>query len=87
MPSRKAAELSGQITKTFAAFVLRPSCYRILARRWRCSASELDIVGCLGSTLVFVEVKYRHRQAEWYGLTSKQKRRISRAAALFVSSR
>ncbi|MGB1919941.1 MAG: YraN family protein [Candidatus Puniceispirillaceae bacterium] len=87
MPSRKAAELSGRIAETFAAFVLRLSGYRILARRWRCSAGELDIVACRGSTLVFVEVKYRHSQAQWYGLTAKQKRRISRAAALFVSSR
>jgi putative endonuclease len=87
VPSRKAAELSGRITETFAAFVLRLSGYRILARRWRCSAGELDIVAFRGSNLVFVEMKYRHRQAHRYGPTIKQKRRISRAAALFVSSR
>ena len=47
----------------------------------------MDIVACRGSTLVFVEVKCRHRQAQQLGLTAKQKCRISRATALFVSSR
>ena len=87
MPNRKAAQLSGRIAKTFAAFILRLSGCHIIARRWRCSDAELDIVICRGSRPVFVEVKYRHRQAQWYGLTTKQMRRISRTAALFVSSR
>ena len=87
MSSRKAAELSGRIAETFAAFVLRLSGYRILARLWRCSAVELDIVACRGSALVFVGLKYRHRLAQWYGLAAKQKRRISQAAARLVRSR
>ena len=86
-PSHKAAEVSGRIAEAIAAFVLRLSCYRILARRWRCSAGELDIVARRGSTLAFVEVKYRHRQTQWYGLAQKQKKRITRATALFVSNR
>ena len=72
-PSHKAAEVSGRIAEAIAAFVLRLSGYRILARRWRCSAGELDIVARRGSTLAFVEVKYRHRQTQWYGLAQKQK--------------
>ena len=40
-PSHKAAEVSGRIAEAIAAFVLRLSGYRILARRWRCSAGEL----------------------------------------------
>ena len=76
MPNRKAAQLSGRIAETFAAFVLRLSGCRILARRWRCSDAELDIVACRGSRSVFVEVKFRHRQAKRYGPNTKQKRRI-----------
>ena len=86
-PSHKAAEVSGRIAEAVAAFVLRLPGYRILARRWRCSASELNIVARRGSTLAFVEVEYRHRQTQWYGLTQKQKNRIARATALFVNSR
>lgn len=86
-PSHKAPEVSGRIAKAVAAFVLRLSGYRILARRWRCNASELDIVARRGFTLAFVEVEYRHMQTQWYGLTQKQKNRIARATALFVNSR
>ena len=60
-PSHKAAEVSGWVAEAIAAFVLRLSGYRILARRWRCGAGELDIYAHRGATLAFVEVKYRHR--------------------------
>jgi putative endonuclease len=76
VPNRKAAQLSGRIAETFAAFVLRISGCRILARRWRCNDAELDIVACRGSRPVCVEVKFRQRQAKRYGLNTKQKRRI-----------
>jgi putative endonuclease len=33
--------------------------YRVLARNWRCSIGELDLVLVRGSTLVFCEVKTR----------------------------
>ena len=76
-PSHKAAEVSGRIAEAIAAFVLRLSGYRTLARRWRCSAGELDIVARRGSTLAFVEVKYLHRQTQWYGLTRGGAKRLT----------
>ncbi len=33
--------------------------YTVLARNWRCSDGELDLILCSGSTVVFCEVKTR----------------------------
>ena len=86
-PSHKTAEVPGRIAEAIAAFVLMLSGYCILARRCHCIAGELDIAARRRSTLAFVEVNYRHRQTQCYGLAQKQKKRITRAAAPFVSSR
>jgi putative endonuclease len=39
----------------------RKAGYRLVARNWRCSLGELDLVLIRGTTLVFCEVKTRRR--------------------------
>jgi putative endonuclease len=59
---------------------------RLLARRWRCSGGELDLVLDQGGTVIFVEVKARRRRdraAE--AVTDRQWRRIRAAAEVYLS--
>lgn len=58
-PSRQQAERNGRWAESVAALYLRLKGYRILARRARTRAGEIDIVARHGDTLVFVEVKLR----------------------------
>ncbi|MDP6406801.1 MAG: YraN family protein [Alphaproteobacteria bacterium] len=61
---RQQAEQSGRKAETLAHWLLRLKGYRILARRERTAAGELDIVARRGATLVFVEVKQRPTVAQ-----------------------
>jgi len=57
--SRRRAEDKGRRAETIAVWYLRLKGYRILAKRVRTRAGEIDIVARHGDTLVFVEVKAR----------------------------
>ena len=73
--ARQALGLEGE---TRACQAVETRGYRILARRWRSPAGEIDIVALRGQTLVFVEVKARatlDRAAE--AVTVTQRRRIA----------
>ena len=49
----------GRCGEEIAASYLQKQGYFILARNWRCSTGELDIVAREGGTLAFVEVRTR----------------------------
>ncbi|MGH8862610.1 MAG: YraN family protein [Jatrophihabitantaceae bacterium] len=49
----------GRFGEDLAAERLRADGLTVLARNWRCTDGELDIVAAEGHTLVFVEVKTR----------------------------
>jgi putative endonuclease len=85
-PGRSAAWGRGRIAETAAMLLLLAKGYRILARRWRAPGAEIDIVARRGGTIVFVEVKARRSMdlAE-IALTPAQRRRITRAAELFLA--
>ncbi len=55
--SRKA---TGNLGETLAADYLQQRGYDIVARNWRCSTGEIDVIARDGDTLVFVEVRTRH---------------------------
>ena len=57
--SRVASEAWGRRAETAAAWYLRAKGYRILARRVKTKAGEIDLVARHRDTLVFVEVKAR----------------------------
>ncbi len=79
--SRRAAERRGQWAETLAALYLRAKGYRIIARRFRSRAGEIDLIARRRRHLAFVEVKARARagQAAW-AVTPRQQARIARAA-------
>ncbi len=84
---RRARRL-GLSAETRAVWLLRLKGYRILATRLRTPVGELDIVARRGRCLAFVEVKARPDAAEGlHALTPRQRRRLVRAAALFLGRR
>ena len=58
-PDRVAAFGRGISAESIAAAWLIGKGYRILARRFRCAAGEIDIVAGRRHTVIFVEVKAR----------------------------
>ena len=84
MRNRKAAELFGRMAENVASLILIFQGYSILARRWRCNAGEIDIIARRHRRILFIEVKYRHKLNQWYGIPQRQQRRIMRAAETFA---
>ena len=86
---RLAAEKRGRRSETLAELLLRLKGYRILGRRVRTHAGEIDLIARAPTGLVcFIEVKARADE----GLASealgpRQQTRIARAAELFLASR
>jgi putative endonuclease len=80
-PPRRAAERKGHWAETQAALLLRLKGYRIIERRFRSRAGEIDLIARRGRRLAFVEVKARRTldQAAW-AVTPRQQARIARAA-------
>lgn len=61
--------------------------YRVLARNWRCSIGELDLVLLRGDTLVFCEVKARRGTAfggGWEAVTARKRQKLRALAQTFL---
>jgi putative endonuclease len=85
---RRQAWRRGRRGERLALLALRLAGYRILAHGHRTSPGEIDIIARRGDILAFVEVKARTdfgRAAD--SLLARQRRRIARAAAGFLSAR
>ena len=83
--TRRAAETRGRRAEALAAWALRLKGYRVLARRFRSGAGEIDLIVRRGRTLVFVEVKQRPDEAAAVAaVTPAAARRIARAAELWI---
>lgn len=97
--ARQRAEHQGRTAEFVALVYLMLTCHRILARRWRGSAGEIDLVARRGRRIIFVEVKFRHRSDAGSGAgsgagsdaggipTAQQRQRIARAAQQFCRQR
>jgi putative endonuclease len=86
-PERQVAFKLGLSAESRAAALLIAKGFRIVARRFRCSAGEIDIVAKRGALLIFVEVKARALldDAAW-SVTDRQKRRIASAATAWLAA-
>ncbi|MBZ0139897.1 MAG: YraN family protein [Pseudorhodoplanes sp.] len=85
-PARQVAFRLGLTAENRAAAVLVAKGYRIISRRWRSAAGEIDIVARRGNVLVFIEVKARAAfDAAAYAVTARQQRRIAAAAAAWLA--
>jgi putative endonuclease len=84
-PERVAAFRAGLSAESRAALLLLCKGYRIVARRWKTSVGEIDLIARRGRSLVFIEVKTRQRlddAAE--SLSEGQRRRIVAAAHVWL---
>ncbi|MES2339527.1 MAG: YraN family protein [Pseudomonadota bacterium] len=79
MRDRKAAEAAGRRGERIAGWWLRLKGWRILDRRVRTPAGEVDLVARKGNLVAFVEVKLRTTAAELDHAIDQ--RRLSRVAA------
>ena len=88
-PARRAAETRGRSSETLAAWLLRLKLYRILGRRVRTHAGEIDLVArSPAGVLCFIEVKARRDQRSAIeSVAQRQRARIERAASLFVAGK
>ena len=85
MPTRKdrrAAERAGRRMEFWTALRLRLGGARLLARRGRCPAGEIDLLARRGGLLIVVEVKRRAAFGPDGPVAPAQWRRIARAAEL-----
>ena len=74
---RRRREGWGRKAESLAAFALRLKGYRVLARRLRTPAGEIDLIVRRGATIAFVEVKARAtRGAVASSVSIAQRRRI-----------
>lgn len=86
---RRAAESRGRRSELLAAMFLLLKGYRILGRRVRTRAGEIDLIARSPRGIVcFVEVKARNRRAALEdALGPRQRLRIGRAALLYLAAR
>lgn len=78
---RAEAERQGRRGERIAALWLWLTGWRILARRQRIGAGEVDIIARRGRTVAFVEVKWRRSgEALDFALDAHRLRRVARAA-------
>jgi putative endonuclease len=89
MRKREEAEKRGVRGEAFAALLLRLKGHRILERRIRTHAGEIDLVSMAPfGPVCFVEVKTRARGRDAAEAVSPaQRTRIARAANLYLASR
>jgi putative endonuclease len=78
----------GRLAEQAVADTLERAGWRVVARNWRCTGGELDLVVQRGAKLRVVEVKYRRRAADssWGLVSPAQQARISRAADAFLAA-
>jgi putative endonuclease len=85
---RHRAERRGRFAEQLCRWHLRLRGWRIVAADWRCPSGEIDIVARRRGVLAIVEVKSRRDlDTAAASLLPRQRRRIARAAAAFLSMR
>jgi len=85
-PDRVRRYRSGLAAERLAELALRLRGYRILARRYRTSAGEIDLITVRRRRIGFVEVKARASLADCQAaITPRGRQRVRRAAALWLA--
>lgn len=86
--ARQRAYARGRRGEQIAAWWLRLTGHRVLARGFRCPVGEVDLIVRRGGILAVVEVKRRHSlAAAGEAVRLRQQRRIRRAAEHFLQRR
>lgn len=86
MTKTRTAYQIGLFAEALCRTALRLKGWRIVAKRYRSSLGETDIIACRGKTLALIEVKARATAAEALeAILPRQQLRISRAANEFLA--
>ncbi len=86
-PRRRAGHDFGLRAEFLAALWLQLKLYKVLARRYRVSGGEVDIIAMRGDSIVFVEVKARGDiEAAMIAITPQKQRRFSIAAGRWLAA-
>lgn len=64
MPSADTRRRLGDFGESAVAAYLVRQGYTILARKWRCTVGEIDLIACQGDQVIFVEVRTRRGLAQ-----------------------
>ncbi len=81
---RSRAYIRGLSAEFLCVWLLRLKGYRILARRYRGPAGEIDIIACRGHLIAAIEVKARANLTEALeSVSPRQQRRIARTLLYF----
>jgi putative endonuclease len=84
--ARQAAEASGRRGERIAGWWLRLKGWRILDRRVRTPAGEIDIVARKGALVAFVEVKTRRTAGELdFAIDERRLTRVAAAAEMLMA--
>ena len=84
-PKRQSAEASGRRGERIAGWWLRLKGWRILDRRVRTPAGEVDLVARKGTLVAFVEVKLRKTAAELdFAIDERRLARVAAAAEFLM---
>jgi putative endonuclease len=85
---RRAAERRGKKAELLCLWHLRLKGYRVLARRYKSPAGEIDLIVRRGDTIAAIEVKARADfDTATEAVTRRQQQRIMRAVAHFLGGR
>lgn len=78
----------GRDGERLAVQYLQKCRYKIIHQNWRVRTGEIDIVAMDGHTLVFVEVRLRHRSARFgtaeQSIDAKKQHKIRRTAERYI---
>ncbi|MDA1325201.1 MAG: YraN family protein [Proteobacteria bacterium] len=85
---RQQRDAAGRRAEILSAWLLRLKGYRVLTQRFKTPVGEIDLIARRASVLAFIEVKARpSTAAALESLSPRQRRRIARAAMVFVQKR
>ncbi len=85
---RRRAHVWGVVAEYLSVLLLLCKGYSILEMRHRNRGGEIDIIAARGKVIVFIEVKARGVRADALeSVTQDKRRRLARAAELYVAKR
>jgi putative endonuclease len=85
---RQRRDATGRRAEFISAWFLRLKGYRVLARRFKTPVGEVDLIAKRASVIAFIEVKARpSAAAAMQSVSARQRRRIARAALVFLQKR
>ncbi len=85
---RQRRHATGRRAEFMSAWLLRLKGYRVLAQRFKTPVGEIDLIAKRASIIAFIEVKARPSAAvAMESVSARQRRRIARAALVFLQKR